>query len=1156
LKTIFLQQWWAVENFETFFSNRLDLLYQNLKQNLFDSTVPFKRRLIVVYGPAMKSWLMLQMAADLQVAAGIEIIYLQEAFERLTQLFQIEPQRFLPSSIEIACASEQAILKILNAFPDLDEKGRQAWMPILQYLKLEDTGGPLTLSRKAEKRLIGLSQQIATCFQEYGKYAPQLIQKWKEKPPLDNWQARLWLHLFSEASPWSYLCQKFQQPLVAPENIELHFFSISFIAPAEFQFLYRLSQYVPVQYYLLSPCAMFWTDIRSDKESAYLQSHWQRKMGKLHPQVVSLEEFLRDRNPLLANFGRLGREMVYQVEESAALTYATYCLPQHALQPEDESIDDLHALPTHVPLTLLHALQADILLMRNPQNKPQTPIEAADRSIQLHMAPTKRREVEVLYQQILGLIDRNPDLLPHDIIVMAPQIVEYMPYIQSIFGASDSELDFQILDLGMQAQSNLTQGFLQLLALSDSRWDAAQCLQLFEHKSFQKRHGLTASDYALIQQWIENSRIRWGETGEHRNEILQRFHCPENSVDDTEIGTWEYGIGRLLMGLAAVVQDNVDLDVIPCDQMEFSQSELLGKWIRVLHSLRDDLAPLHDQSHLTIDEWVNYLHCLLENYFEPEDDQSSEDYEELKNQFETLRIATRTLKVEKFSFISIKAHLDSLLEHRGVTYRENQLQSIRFCSMLPLRAIPTKAIAILGMQEGAFPRHHPQSALNVAQGDCDHCPNVTDYDRYLFLEILHAAQDYLIISYQGYNQRDGKELQPSLIIEELFSYLDKHYTVGNDLVSKACIFYHPFDAFNKIYFQNNTPLISFSVRDYRLAKACLAEGKKPPHAFLNSFERIEHPQNEVIPNGSTIDIKHLAAVARNPIKFHLNKVLEIYLQTEEERQVKSDEDFTISALDKYILKKSSLKEPVEKVLFRAEKEGKLPHGLFKTVASTKITEEIDELHARLKKHQLSGEDVFQIEFCTSCLSPVQTDSNSWIFPAPALTYADGYRIHITGKLDNVTHRGLISMSRGTLAEAWKVWPNFLLYNCAANQHPTLLEKQLILAFNSKPKKAFFDDSEPYLKQFVNYYSLCLKNFSPLIPEWLPLILEGNKKGLQDKMQQLFSNFGSEYQSADLRWILNKDRLPCTEKMVAYWQEQAHSMLGDLQRHWFVSKEAE
>lgn len=1152
-----------VKNLEIFFSNRLEILYQQLKVALFGpNTTPLMRRLVVVYGPAMKTWLMLRMAQDpeLNVAMGIEFIYLNQAFDHLLKLSTREHCGHLPTFHELALAIEKELMTVIHHFKNLAIDEQRDWEPLIQYLKLNPhrLTPKLRLSRKIERRVISLSQHLARLFQDYGRFAPQMVVRW-ELPAFAGWQPRLWRQLFAGEMGWTYPARALEVKGIPELPFTVHFFSISFLTASEFSFLNRLSEHVLIHYYLLSPCAVFWSDIRSDRESAYLQLHWQKKLGSFSPKVLNLEELLRDRNPLLANFGRMGREMACQIEESLSITHAHYALPEHVKILNEEFLmnDDLHLIETKEPLSLLHAIQADLLMMRNPQGLPPISIEET-KSLQLHVAPSKRREIQILYHNLLGLMAKDPSLCPDDIIVMAPQIGVYDAYIQSLFGASDSQLDFQVLDLGMQTKSEIVQGFLQLLNLCESRWNSNNLLQLFEHASFQRRHNLSSSDYLIIQEWVEKVGIRWGEDWMHRNELLQRSHCEQGMVEETAIGTWDYGLSRLLLGLTTVVDDRAStlLEVPPCS-VEFSQSELLGRWIRLLHSLRDDLSPLEDQTRMTIEDWVNFLICLLDHYFQPdfEDPQAIEEYDDLKSQFEILRNSARSFKETLYPFASVKAHLITLLQHRGMTYREDCLQAVRFCSLVPLRSIPAKVIVMLGMQEGAFPRIDNHSSLNLMIGnnDVDYCPLSADYDRYLFLEALHSAQEYLLLSYQGYGQQDGKELQPSLIVEELFSYVDKYYTIQGKKVSESCIFKHPFDTFDERYFAKDQILFNFSQQDFRVAQTHYQTQKDPPHRFLNDFTCIDHPKSSIIENHSQIDLKHLSAVARNPIKFHLNKVLEIYLQTEEDRKLKTEEELTISSLDKYQLKLFALKEPIETVLYKAERDGKLPFGLFKTVAAKRLKEEVDEIQERLQKHSVDPAHLFQIEFCASCSQPTQIEEDRWLFPAVSLNYEDGYQLSIVGKLSHATLKGLVALSKGTLADVWKVWPQFLMYCHAAKLCPEKLEPQLILTHLAQPKKAFFDDPEPYLKQFINYYALCLQNFSPLLPDWIPLILDEDLRGLQDKMHQLYAESFGVYQSPDLRWILSKHRLPSSEIMIHYWKLQAEGLLGDLIRFWYNSQ---
>jgi exodeoxyribonuclease V gamma subunit len=1154
-----------LKNLDLFLSNRLEILYHHLKCSLFGSeTTPFMRRLVVVYGPAMKTWVMLRMAQDpeLKVATGIEFIYLNQAFETLLKLSSGKNDKHLPTLLELTLAIENELMAIIQNFNNFNRDEQSDWEPFIHYLKLDPShlGPTFRLSRKMEKRLISLSQHLARLFQDYGRYGRQMVFQW-ELPSFAGWQAQLWRKLFGEKMGWSYPARSLKGAESPSIPFNVHFFSISFMTACEFAFLNSLAEHVSINYYLLSPCAVFWSDIRSDRETAYLQTYWQQKLGSSSSKILKLEEFLRDRNPLLANFGRLGREMAYQIEESQAQTYAHYVLPQHVQTLNEEvcTSDDLYFTETKEPLTLLHAVQGDLLMMRNPQGLPPFDFEEEPGSVQLHIAPNRRREVQILYHNLLGLIAKDSTLHPGDIIVMAPQIGDYVPYIHSIFGNDKSQLNLQILDLDMRMQSEIVQGFLQLFHLCESRWDAVKLLQLFEHPSFQRRHQLTTSDYTIIQDWVKQAGILWGDDWLHRNELLHLRHCEQGMVEETAVGTWDYGLFRLLLGLTTIADSRSDLsfEVPPCSMVDFSQGELLGKWIRLLQSLRDDLSPLQDRSCMTMEDWTNYLICLLENYFQPnfEGIQSQEDYENLKAQFEILRNSTRFFKEALFPFASIKSHLCSLLEHRGMTYREDHVQAVRFCSLMPLRSIPARIIVILGMQEGAFPRSSLHSSLNlmVKSENIDYCPTSTDFDRYLFLEALHSAQDYFILSCQGFGQYDGKELQPSLLVEEFFSYLDKYYTIQGSKVSQRCLFKHPLDLFDGRYFEKVRGLNNYSLHDYRTAATNCKNGKSSPYSFLREFTCIVLPQPLFIKHQDQIDIKNLNAVARDPIKFHLNKGVEIYLQNREDRKLKVEEDLMISSLDEYWLRHFALKEPLDILLSKAEKEGKLPFGLFKTVATKRLKEKVDDIHARLKKHSVDPAHIFEIEFTTNCSDPIQIEEDRWLFPAPMLSDDNGRKLSIVGKLSHVTPQGLLVLSKGELADVWKAWPSFLLYCYAAKLCPQKLEKQLILVHAAQPKKAFFEDPEPYLKQFIHYYSLCLQKFSPLLPDWIPLILKEDVQGLQDKMKRVFSDSFGGYQNDCLQWILNRNRLPSSETMIEQWKGHAELLLKDLNQAWYPSK---
>ncbi len=1136
--------------FSVYLSHQLEVLYQVLKTRLFNQQMdPFKKRFVVVYGPAMKNWLNLRLAQDpeIEIAMGIQWVYLNQIFNFLQQTEG--KNRRIPSQLDLSLAIEYHIRKLFNDYKNLEQVEQKIWSSLLHYLKWNPS--LQTLSYKMNRRITGLSQQLSKLFLQYGSFGTALLENWKLRK-LDGWQSLLWEKLFGEKSLWTYPLKSLQECQPKLTNGEIHFFSISFLPRCEFDFLKRISQDIPIRYYLLSPCAVFWNDIKSDRENNRLKCFWQKKVGDSSPQLLQLEDFLRNRNPLLANFGRLGREMADQIDKSETLTSAYYLLPDSLKEWNEEYLhyDDLHFIPSSQAPTLLQAIQADILLMRNPNEESSIHLNSNDRSIQLHFTPSLRREIEILYNNLLALIDKDPSISSSDILVMAPQIERYVPYIQSQFGNENSHFDYQILDLGVTAQNQCVQAFFQLLDLTKSRWDPASLLEFFSNPHLLLRHNMSPSDVAKLKDWVERSDIRWGEDRLHCDELLKQRHCTYSMVERGPQGTWEYGIARLIMNLTQILHPSSDYpSMIPCQGLEFATSAQLNQWVELLHGLREDLKPLQDGTEMKIADWAEYLHCLIESYLSPDlnDSHSLNSFDELNSQLDTLRGSHFESHSPLLTFQSVYCYLQSLFERREIIYRENQIQSVKFCSLVPLRSIPAKIIALIGMEEGSFPRSHRDSSLNLMQGELkgDYSPSLTDYDRYLFLECVHSTQEYLLISCQNTNRQDGKTLQPSLIVEELFAYIDQYYRIDKDLPSRQCTFHHPFDSFNPTYFHQDSTLRSFSIDAFNASLLFKEEPKHPYFRFLDQFTQYD---SHLPIKTCTVDL--LTKLARNPIKFHLHHCLNIYMQTEE-NQLKSDEDFLLNHLERYKLKNSSLKTPLNKMLHYAKLEGRLPLGIFRTIAERKIEEEWTEIQRRMILHDIDQETHYVFEFSSGCSIPEQLDKNHWIFPSPRLKNVDGSEIRITGSLSNITSKGLIYSGKWSLNDVWKHWPGFLLYCYAVELCPKLFLPNIIPLEGRQSYPAFFEHPLVYLQDWIHYLSLCQNNFSPLYPDWISFIVKKDEEGLQTKFQQLFQSGPGSIPNHELRWILNAQALPDPKTLFLSWDSLTDCLVGPLHRNWFA-----
>ena len=210
------------------------------------------------------------------------------------------------------------------------------------------------------------------------------------------------------------------------------------LPPSYFDLFARLAACIDVHLFLLNPCQEYWGDIVAERDLA-------RQTVVNDPAALHFETG----NPLLASMGKLGRDFIALVQD-----YAPHLVKQYA-DPGGDS--------------LLHGLQSDVLHLhpRGTSTCPAAPLRPDDSSVQVHICHSPMREIEVLYDQLLGLFARHPDLQPSDVVVMAPAIDAYAPLIEAVFGAGEGRrsVPFSIADRGLRAHSPLVNACFALVQL-------------------------------------------------------------------------------------------------------------------------------------------------------------------------------------------------------------------------------------------------------------------------------------------------------------------------------------------------------------------------------------------------------------------------------------------------------------------------------------------------------------------------------------------------------------------------------------------------------------------------------------------------------------------------------------------------------------------
>src|SRR5690606_25268987 len=138
-------------------------------------------------------------------------------------------------------------------------------------------------------------------------------------------------------------------------------------------------------------------------------------------------------------------------------------------------------------------------------------------------------------------------------------------------------------------------------------------------------------------------------------------------LEDTKNGTWEETFEHLLDNLIFIPLKPSDWDL---SYLDFSLSELLGKVISLIRSLRKDLDFV-TQAELPAKEWANVLFDLLNRYLTP--------VEQELPFFQEKILSLKELDAH-YSFPAIKRYLATSLNEKRGKRPAKQMVAINFCS--------------------------------------------------------------------------------------------------------------------------------------------------------------------------------------------------------------------------------------------------------------------------------------------------------------------------------------------------------------------------------------------------------------------------------------------------------------------------------------------
>lgn len=837
--------------------------------------------------------------------------------------------------------------------------------------------------------------------------------------------------------------------------------------------------------YLFSPCVDFWEDLCSEKEQKNLKKYWKKKRVS-NASLRELDSYLRDAPPLLSNWGKIGRETL------------------KAIDPYP--FEGIEAYPPFSTDSLLKNIQSDLLYFHKPAEKRR--ISKGDRSIRISLTGSSRlREVEVLRDEILRLADET-GLKFQEISVLAPDIAVYAPLIEFVFAEAD--IPYRIFGLDIRSRSSFSQGLSRLAGFASGRWSAEEILALFECSAFYRKQKWKEDKLERLRAWIDYGQVEWGLDSGHRQKILAEILgvCPSVS----EKGSWENGFSRLLDRIVFLFPESGPSQIqIGCDELE--------EFLVLFKNLKEKVNLLSGKK--TLASWAGILETLTGEFLSAdlEDDADKAAFHSFHSLLQELRDASSRLRTEEtFPFSAIQRLFSRPCPAQ---IHASSLHGVRFSHFSEGAAIPAKAVFLVGMDETSLPRKSVSSSLDLLmKGPCvASLPLLSDEDRYLFLKALFSAQEFLRISYRHLTPDEGKAMGASLLVQELLAYADSSFVCEKKNISEAIAITHPFSSFDPRCFSEE-PVRNFSKRDFQAAQAFHRSHQKE---LSSSFLRSDSP----LPEGEiTIPIAHLKLFASHPWKFYLQKTQGIYLDEEWEDSV---------YLQKSRCLRSSLHQPIDDVL----KKENLPLGIFGEAIRIDILEDSMEAQKQLKEWNVDG--LFSLHFLENCtgMPEIPGEKNRCELPPIEVVWENRLKVKLTGEIKNATNQGLLAISEDQIDKLLKIWPESLIASIA-------LKKSQVLFLKSGRIKTL-SDPEKSLKEFLEYYFLCLATPSPLLPEWADPILRKGVPELEKKMESSFSE-KRKFDDPILEWMSSRLEMPSAKQIMEEWGsiiKQAFSGLAAL-----------
>ncbi|WDE07750.1 exodeoxyribonuclease V subunit gamma [Thalassomonas viridans] len=755
-----------------------------------------------------------------------------------------------------------------------------------------------TSAERAALKRYQLATQLADLYEQYLIFRPNWLDAWQRRESIfqdesggtyacgldeiEKWQGLLWQLLIKELP---YNPVSLMQDAIAglsdnkarlPKRIV--FFGINAMAPMWLDFINALSEHIEIHFFHLNPCFSYWGDIVSEKQAMKAISSWVDGYDDIRSAVG---------NPLLASLGQQGREFMALLHNYSLVNIDVF---EHAgSQSSGPGLQEPQTDPAS--LSVLAQLQNDILTLEDAR---QTPGKQRDDSVVITSCHSALREVQGLHDWLLHQFNADSELTPKDILVMCPQIESYAPYVNAVFTRGWQDIDDKIpplpcsiADRSSKDAEPLIAAFIDLLHLPDSRFQVSGLIALLRLPAMQQKFSLSFEDIDKISLWIEQAAIHWGLDGQHKAGVL-------GLEQGNSSFTWQQGLSRLMTGFAYGDSEVIHQEALLLPVVEGDDGALLGQLMLIIEQLQIFSRQLNTAR--SAGEWQIFLQQMLDELFVSTGDHN---FELIYHAIESLvEYCTHAVYHQHIALSVVRDFLNSHFSMPDPG-RQFMVGQVTFCSMIPMRSIPFKIIAVLGLNDGEFPRQRQPLGFDLLAmtpaklGDRSRRGD----DRYLFLEAIISARQALYLSYQGRNIKTNAPREASLVLKELMEYLELGYGWQSSDIRQL-----PMQPFSPANYQGEFP--GFDEKWLALGTRAAFEEESDEHLLIPQ-ESPAGGEQEPAEKPMQINAAELIAFFQHPVRQFARRQLNLYFELVS-IELEDAEPFTADRLQSYQLREQLL----------------------------------------------------------------------------------------------------------------------------------------------------------------------------------------------------------------------------------------------------------